>query len=570
MEHLDPITALLWSEGELDARTASQWHRHITLCSTCRQQIAALERESRWLRNCLQEAPQPAAARPRLALAAALSGTGLALAGALTVWLTLIAPWLHDSSRMGYGGQNLLSSLLFSAMFWNGWASVTHIVEVLGPLAFLACAWLLLRPRRAGWSRSALGLLLLLALSPFAKPLAAQTPRSPASSRPAAPAAPAPPAAPAAPTPTAVHENFYTLPAGATVPHDLFIRADDIRIDGTLDGNLFAFAQNVTIDGQVNGDVVVFSGTLHVAPAAKIGGDLISFVHEMHMGGQLHGNYFGGNQVTDLSGSIGGSSVSWSQQLNLQPGARVGGELVSFDQILDLEGAVHQGVLATFQSANLNGQVDGRLHLRGDRLNIGPVARIGGRVMFHGRNRPTIESGAQLGQGLQFEWLRPGAHWRSGKFYLFQALAWAAAMLAGLVLWLLFPGFFAAVERQRQRIGASLGAGAVLLIALPVLAVLAGITLVGLPLAVIALFCYLLAIYLSSVFVAVWLGNLLLGVTESFWENLLRLALGLLLIRIVLQIPYAGGLALLAIVVWGLGLQALAAYELFRRPRLAV
>ncbi len=590
MEHLDAITALLWSEGELDAQTASRWHRHVTLCGACRAQIAALERENRWLRSCMQDAPQAAAARPRLAFAAGLAAAGLAIAGALAVWLTLLQPWINNTSRMGYGGQNLISTLLFSAMFWHGWGSLTHTIEVLGPLAFFACAWMLLRPRRAHWPRSVLGLVLFVLLVPLAghawsaprrvrkaaapgrvvKIAAPRPPLHPARSA-VKPASPATAPVQVMQVPMRIHgQSFFTILAGMTVPHDLIVHAQNVRIDGVIQGNLISLAQDVTIDGQVTGDVIVFAATLHIDRGANIGGDVAAFVHEVRLAGQVHGNYFGGNQQADISGQIHGSVLTWNQQLNLQPDAEIGGSLISGGQIMDIEGTVHQNVLAASQTSFLNGAVNGKFEVRGGHLNVGSVAKAGGPVIFHGKYKPSVQAGAQLAQGLHFESLQAKRRWRHAHFYIFQALIWAAALVAGAVLWLLFPGFFRAVERQQERVGASLGTGAVLLIATPILAIFIAITLVGLPLALAALGLYLLAIYLATIVVAHWLGNLLLGKTAGFWEFLLRLAVGLLIIRIAYQIPFAGGLVLLAILVWGLGLQALAAYELLRAPRPAV
>lgn len=589
MQHLDPMQALLLSEGELDAVAVARCRLHLDHCAACRAQVAAFERENSWLKSCLQAAPAAAPARPRYIFAVGAAAAALSFGGALTVWLTLLRPWLENSSRMGFGGQNLASTLLFSAMFWHGWSSLTRGIEILGPLTVVCCAWLLLRPRRAGGLRSALGLFLLLALAPALR-LAAQRPpvapppassarrskssasRSSSAAHRRAPARlDAAPLAPAAsPTPMRVGGRFYTLPVGQAVNHDLFIKAGDVRIDGVLDGSLFAFAQTVTIDGQVSGDVVVFAGSLHLDRNSRVGGDVINFVHDSHVAGQVAGSLYGANQTMNLSGGVNGSALAWGQQINLLPGGVVHGSLISAARTLDVEGSVRQNVLAGFQNAYINGPVRGHLSLHGVTLNLGPEARVAGKAVFYGHHPASIAAGARLARGLRYLAFHPTSEWLRGKFYFFQVLLWAAALIAGTVLWLLFPGFFAAVERQRDRVGASLGAGALLLIATPVLILVVAITLIGLPLALIALFLYLLAIYLSAVFVAIWLGNLLLGPSASFWGHLLRFALGLVILRIALHVPFAGVLVLLAVLIWGLGLQALAACELLRRPRPAL
>jgi hypothetical protein len=137
-----------------------------------------------------------------------------------------------------------------------------------------------------------------------------------------------------------------------------------------------------------------------------------------------------------------------------------------------------------------------------------------------------------------------------------------------LVAWLglvLFPGFFRATSQEVGSGWRSLGLGVAILAGMPVVMIVAAITLVGLPMSIMLFEAYLAAIYLAKIWVGAFLGRTLLkptGATKHEW--LLGLLLGLLIITIVEFVPYLGGLVRLGVVCLGLG--AFAA-ELHRASR---
>jgi hypothetical protein len=100
--------------------------------------------------------------------------------------------------------------------------------------------------------------------------------------------------------------------------------------------------------------------------------------------------------------------------------------------------------------------------------------------------------------------------------------------------------------------GRSLGLGAAILIVTPVAILIFCVTLVGLPLGVLVLFLYIIALYLSKILVAAFLGRALLAAPEHR-DRLLGLFLGLLILSVATALPYVGGLVGVAILLLGLG-----------------
>ena len=107
------------------------------------------------------------------------------------------------------------------------------------------------------------------------------------------------------------------------------------------------------------------------------------------------------------------------------------------------------------------------------------------------------------------------------------------------------------------------------MIAVPVVAVILCVTLVGIGLGIASLLLYLIGLYSGQCFVGVWLGEKMLGAGVGTSTLIGRLALGLLVIRILRLIPYAGGLIMLLVTIWGFGALIVALYRT-ARPQMAV
>jgi hypothetical protein len=141
-------------------------------------------------------------------------------------------------------------------------------------------------------------------------------------------------------------------------------------------------------------------------------------------------------------------------------------------------------------------------------------------------------------------------------------------MLVGWLGLVLFPGFF---QASTQAVGSgwrSLGLGSAVLAGAPVAMILMAITLVGLPASLMLLAVYLVAIYLAKIWVAAFLGHMLLKpTTATKGDWLLGLLVGLLVLTVVGFIPYLGGLVRLGVVCLGLGAFA---WQLYRASRPAI
>jgi cytoskeletal protein CcmA (bactofilin family) len=352
-----------------------------------------------------------------------------------------------------------------------------------------------------------------------------------------------------APFAAAANDEWYAL-------GNVYLAAGIARTAGPVGGDFYAVGGQVTIDEPVQGEVFAAGGRVTVA--APVGDDL----HVI------------GGDVT-VTGPVSGDAMIASGTISIAGDASVDGRVTLAGGNVEIAGTLARGGRIFADRLVISGQVSGGLRIVASRIEIAAGAKIEGPIHFTSRRAPVIAPGAQV-QGpvtampprapeKTAEVRRTGA-WAVPLFY---AGLWAA----GILLLLVFPGFtVAAQDRVRAAPLQSLALGAGLVFALPVVALLLMVTVVGIPLAfaLIALYAVLLlAGFLTALyFVAERIGRLLRGGRPPGmgWRVALLLA-ALVLLALIARLPVAGGLVALLVLVFGVGALAQQLYRQYADRR---
>jgi cytoskeletal protein CcmA (bactofilin family) len=525
--HFDEMTALLYLEQQLDAAHSKAITDHANACPSCRELLRVLKNEGVWLREALVAEDEPLPARFAAAPARSpapwgwLAALGFGAAGAYTLWSGLIQPWVNQASNVGLTQGNLMTMLFFGGAFWNGWSDVLNGLEFLAFVTLGSVAvWALRRYfRRQTGVATVMGMLAL--------PLIVLSP-SPARAA------------------ENVHGNpSYTLPAGQEVKTDLIVSADHAQIDGNVDGDLIVFSRDVEVNGHVTGDILGFSA-------------------EVRMNGTVDGNLRVCTHSLVLNGTVAKNLTVLGNSVEADERSKVGGSVMFLAHDAELNGTIADSVLAMAGQTEINGSIGRSLKLRGQDVTIGSSAQIAGRTQFEGRNQPLVMAGAKLGSPLEYTKQTPAPVYTTWRYYWHQILRWGAAFLLGLVLSLLTPAVFMDAARAANKVGLSMGIGLLFLVGIPVAAIIACVTIVGLGLGIVTLLIYLVAVYMSQIFVGQWLGEKMLGSGIGIGPVLARLALGLAVLRVIRVIPFVGPLSMWVVIVWGLGAYILALHKRLR------
>ncbi|MBI3670599.1 MAG: hypothetical protein HY237_12560 [Acidobacteria bacterium] len=357
-----------------------------------------------------------------------------------------------------------------------------------------------------------------------------------------------PPSAGAAET---KHVHVYTLPVGQTVHNDLIVAAGTARIDGTVDGDLIVFCQSLTINGHITGDVISFSQMVRI-------------------NGQVDGNVRAFANMLTLTGPVAKNVTAFAGSVEFDSKSRAGGGMILFAGDASLDGRMNRDLLGFIGKSVLNGFIGGNARVASDRLTIGPSAEIAGKATYQGARQPEVSPQAKLASPLEVKIVSHRPDYTKPRFYIGLALRWGVAFLFGVLIASLVPGFFADVVRSSRRYGMSFAVGSIAAVSALILACVSVLLLViGLAGGLVVLMLFAPALYASQVFVGTWLGEQLLGPSAGTGEVIARLALGLLVIRVLGVIPFLGWFVWLAVLLWGLGALTLAIYRGARQQAMA-
>jgi cytoskeletal protein CcmA (bactofilin family) len=242
------------------------------------------------------------------------------------------------------------------------------------------------------------------------------------------------------------------------------------------------------------------------------------------------------------------------------PAGQTAGDVVVIDGGVRIDGRATGDVVAVSGPIRIAGRVDGDVIAVSDRAFLAPSARVAGDLRY-GDERPVLAPGARVaGKVSKEDWADAGNGWG-----WVSSLAWwlavsVSTLIVGALLVWLAPAALDAAERAvREHLGATIGWGVAIAIGVPLLAILALVTLVGIPFG-IALLLAAIPVLLIAYTTSAWIvgRRILRNRSSSSWVALLA---GWVILRLLALIPVAGGLVGLAATVVGLGALTVALWQ---------
>jgi hypothetical protein len=279
-----------------------------------------------------------------------------------------------------------------------------------------------------------------------------------------------------------------------------------VTIDEAADGSVHGAAGTIRLNAPVAGDARLAAGSLELGPNAAIAENASLAGGRLVIKGSVRGDLKAAGGHVTIDGPIGGDASVAAGTLELGP----------------------------------NANIAGRLRFRGGTLDKDPAAHVG-RGIEHRGSRKQHDAGP-FGNA-RGRWI-----WTAGLMVLAAILA---AALPG-------PSNRMMDELRAQPWMAPL-LGFLVLTAVPVAAVLVMITIIGIPIGILALLAYAALLLVGYVSAAVVIGGLLLG---RFKAEAVQLAawragaavLAVLALALVSRIPFLGGFVQFAALVVGVGL----------------
>lgn len=333
-------------------------------------------------------------------------------------------------------------------------------------------------------------------------------------------------------------QENYGLSKDQKIDDDLIVAGNTLKIDGTVSGNLITACRYLTQNGTVSGSL--FNGSQFADIFGKVNGSFTSF-----------------SQHLTLSGQVKRNLIAFGQNINLASVSTVEGEATLFGAEILVDGVVLKGLKASGERIVISGMIKGDVNLNGKSITILPTAEILGNLTYKSPKEAKISAGAKIAG--QTKWTEFKG--RAPKRPTFKKFSWVsflfllASMATGLVMLLLFKNQTQKVKLTIQNsFWKSLGSGFVLAIVSPIGAVILMVTLIGIPLAVITGFLYLILFYIAKIFTGLALGETVISIFKkdhvpAGWS----LIAGLVLLYILVGLPYVGWLIYALAFMIGLG-----------------
>jgi cytoskeletal protein CcmA (bactofilin family) len=236
------------------------------------------------------------------------------------------------------------------------------------------------------------------------------------------------------------------------------------------------------------------------------------------------------------------------------------GDVVVIDGTVRIAGHATGDVVSVSGPVRVTGRVDGDLIAVSDQASLGPRARVGGDLRY-GDERPVLARGATVGGKVTKEdWSDSVKGWGWISWLAWWVAVSVSTLIVGVLLaWIAPAALYAAERAVRERLGATIGWGVAIAIGVPLLAVLALVTLVGIPFG-LALLLAAIPVLLMAYATAAWLvgRRVLRRRSTSRWAALFA---GWAILRVLALIPVAGALVGLVATVVGLGALAVALWR---------
>ncbi len=341
--------------------------------------------------------------------------------------------------------------------------------------------------------------------------------------------------------------------AQASIGDTRLTAGDDVQIDSPVRGNAFAAGARVGVTARIDRSAWLSGGDVTVS--APVGRNLYMAGGDLRLESVVYGGLraAGGNvrvvrdALVDGSASLAGGSI-------------------------EVDGGIGRDLRAYGESIVINGVINGDVELAGERIRIGPDARIAGKVEYRNGRPIVIDPEATIGRGItemqkERRWMRSIGRGTTimGTTFSFGLVLIGALMLLGLPR---FTRESAAKLRSRPAVAA--GVGCVMLLGVPLMILLLVLTIIGIPLALLFAFGYVALMLFGYLIAAIFVGDTVLerlspAKAQAVGWRILFLLLALVVIAIVRQIPFVGGVVVALLFVAGIGAFTMRAWQGFRR-----
>jgi hypothetical protein len=350
----------------------------------------------------------------------------------------------------------------------------------------------------------------------------------------------------------------------------------EVGVDEVIDDDLIVFASNVDIKGVVTGNVCAFGQTVNVT--GDIGGSLFIGAANSSINARSVQTVWAAGGNLNVSGNVTKNVILAGGSLKIESNAIVGKDLLAYGGNFAVDGNINGAIKGAVGKFVMAGK-SSRVKIRADKARIKSTAVVSGDFHLTSEDEPEIDEGAIIGgelsvREIEKEEAKPFffavAPLLAFLFGVIKVIVWISKIIVGIMLIALCQKYVRRVmDTFVKQTWKSLGVGFLGIIAIPVASVVLFATLIGYPLGVLSLYIFSILWYVSSIFIAVILGEKVIQIFNKGKEVSLYLSfvIGMLILLIVGFIPILGFLVRIFVILFGFGTIILATWHLVKDIR---
>ncbi len=328
-----------------------------------------------------------------------------------------------------------------------------------------------------------------------------------------------------------INTGRFVVQPDAVEDEDVYVAATTGTVDGRIEGDLAIAAESLDITGVVTGDLLVAVRDT-VSISGTVEGSLRGVARRIELRGAV---------LDDVAAVAGSVSVTGS----------VGRDLIGLGASADVSGTVGRDIRGRFVSVDVSGAVARDVEVTVDRISVIEPAAVAGDVVYQAVDDVEIAPQAEIGgQVIKLPADMPFAV--DLVLTVVDVVGFLGYLFGGILLiWLLRATAPRAIAAITLRTGRALAVGVAAIVLGPLGLVLLAASLVGIPLALLALGIMAVGVFFGSVPLVAAVGARVLGGRGGSYGGFL---FGAVFGRLLAALWAPLGVAIyLVATVWGVG-----------------
>lgn len=339
-------------------------------------------------------------------------------------------------------------------------------------------------------------------------------------------------------------QKIVWVKADEIVTTSIYTLADEVMVDGTINGDLVTIAKKITINGQIEGD-------------------LIALAPEIEVSGPINGNVRVATENFKLNSAISRNLNVLANKISLEENSRIFWDVYLVGKNISIAGKIDGSLKAFSEKTIISGEVGGNANVRSntkqkDSANLKlSGAAINGDLSYRSSGPAEIDASSSITGEIYPNLVSPARNTPLPRVsWIRLVYKIISALIFGFLIIIFgrkhFDKLFAKITSQPKKL---IIPAITLFFVTPLAIIVLLITIIGIPLSLVLLASWLTFQYLAKILIMIFCGQLLIKFfkKDKSFNIVWALVLGVVISYLLFSLPVIGPLLNLLASLAGLG-----------------